>query len=129
MKKCKLIYNPAAGNRSFPGKLDIVINRLQSRGFQVDIYRSMEKGDLGRGIESIQNDNYHNILVAGGDGSLSIIINSMLKYNINIPIGIIPAGTANDFAAYLNMPNNVEQASDIINEDKIEPVDIGKING
>ncbi|MFP4661660.1 MAG: diacylglycerol/lipid kinase family protein [Halanaerobiales bacterium] len=128
MKRCKLIYNPTAGNRSFPAKLDKVINRLQTRGFLVDIYRTTVKDDLYKGIETIKKDNYHNIIAAGGDGSLSIIVNSMLKNNINIPIGIIPTGTANDFATYLNIPFDTEKAVDIISDKNIESVDIGKIN-
>ncbi len=128
MKKCKLIYNPAAGNKTFPKKLDRIINKLQTKGYHVDIYRSIKDDDFDESIKSIKNSDYQNILIAGGDGSLNLIINKMLEHDLNIPIGIIPAGTANDFATYLNMPTDFEQTIEIFDNKNIKAVDIAKIN-
>jgi len=128
VKKCKLIYNPASGNKTFPKKLDRIINKLQTQGYQVDIYRTMKQDNFNKCIMSIRNSDYHNILVAGGDGTLNTIINKMLEYNLNIPIGIIPAGTANDFATYLKMPTDFEKTIDVFFDENIQAIDIAKIN-
>lgn len=128
MKKCKLIYNPVAGNQNFPKNLDIIIQKLQENNFLLDIYRTKKNNELDKVIRDMKNQNYHNIIIAGGDGSLNLLINYMVKYNINIPIGIIPTGTANDFATYINMPTDIMKIPDIINENNIEEIDLGKIN-
>jgi len=128
VKKCKLIYNPAAGNKTFPKKLDRIIYKLQTQGYQVDIYRSMKEDDFTKCIRSIRNSDYHNILVAGGDGTLNTIINKMLEFHLNIPIGIIPAGTANDFSTYLKMPTDFEKAIEVFDKKNIQAIDIAKIN-
>lgn len=130
LKKIKLLYNPAAGDRTFPHFLDCFLQKFEKAGYIIDIYRSLEQGDLKKGLEDIsENKNiYKNIVVAGGDGSLNEVINGMMEKNINLPLGIIPAGTANDFATYLKMPTNYEKCFDIILKGNIKTVDLGKIN-
>ena len=51
-----------------------------------------------------------------------------MKYNINVPLGIIPAGTSNDFATHLGLYGNLEMAVDKIIEGHIEEIDVGKVN-
>jgi diacylglycerol kinase family enzyme len=119
MKKVKLIYNPHSGTKDFPNYLDMFLEKFQGAGYQVDIFRSMEKNDLYRGLEKI-DDSYKKILIAGGDGSVNEIVNSMMNKNINIPLGIIPSGTVNDFASFLNMPNNYEKCFEVLLKDNIK---------
>lgn len=66
------------------------------------------------------------ILAGGGDGTLSQVINGVLKSNHpNTPVGIIPLGTANDFAAMCGIQN----ASDLIErlQRRPQPTDVGHI--
>lgn len=51
------------------------------------------------------------IVSVGGDGTLYEVLNGM---NLNVPLGIIPAGTANDFARCLGISKNLEEALDNI---------------
>ena len=44
------------------------------------------------------DDNYDHVLLSGGDGTIDLLINIIKKLEIDIPIGILPSGTANDFA-------------------------------
>jgi YegS/Rv2252/BmrU family lipid kinase len=127
MKKVKLIYNPHSGTKDFPNYLDMFLEKFQGAEYQVDIFRSMEKNDLYRGLEKI-DDSYKKILIAGGDGSVNEIVNSMMNKNINIPLGIIPSGTVNDFASFLNMPNNYEKCFEVLLKDNINSIDVGEVN-
>ncbi|MBM7555433.1 YegS/Rv2252/BmrU family lipid kinase [Halanaerobacter jeridensis] len=128
MKKLKLIYNPMAGNKEFPKKLDQCIEKLQTANYQVSIFRSAKPGDLKMGLKDVTSE-YDAVVVAGGDGSINEIINALLEEELNIPLGIIPAGTANDFARQLNIPQQIESAVDVILDNKIQRVDIGQVNG
>lgn len=126
-KKVKLIYNPAAGDKSFNSYLDKFLKHFQAAGFKVDIYRSMEEGDFKYGLKNLDSS-YEALIVAGGDGSASEMVDLMQKRKIDLPLGIIPAGTANDFASFLGMTQDIEQSIKRILNWKIKEIDIGKVN-
>jgi len=127
MKKVKLIYNPYSGTKTFPNKLDLFLEKFQSAGYKVDIFRSMEENDLHKGLKGL-DDSYKSIIVAGGDGSVNEIVNDMMKKDIDIPLGIIPSGTVNDFASFLNMPGNYEKCFDVLLKHNIKNIDVGEVN-
>ena len=116
-----------AGNKEFPKQLDQCIKKLQTGNYQVSIFRSAEPGDLSVGLNDVTSD-YDAVVVAGGDGSINEVINTLLERQLDLPLGIIPAGTANDFASQLKIPSTVEQAVDIIKEEKIQTIDVGRVN-
>ena len=126
-KKVKLIYNPAAGDKSFNSYLDYFLKNFQSAGFKVDIYRSMEPGDFAKGLENI-DQSFEAVIVAGGDGSASEMVNQLQKKKIDLPLGIIPAGTANDFASFLGMTRSIEHSIKRILDWNIKEIDVGKVN-
>ena len=104
MKRVKLFYNPASGDKSFHLQLDTFIHKFQTAGYDVSIFRSSKRGDITDAIEKISNEDYSILAVAGGDGTVNEIINAMVKKDLTIPLGIFPFGTANDFAGHLNLP-------------------------
>lgn len=129
MKKLKLIYNPYSGDKTFKFDLDICLKKLQSSGYEVHLFRSIEKGDVDEHLKNIPKNLYDAFIISGGDGSINIFINSIMKYSLNhIPIGIIPSGTANDFASFLKLPKTPEEACEIITEGNIDKVDVGLVN-
>lgn len=127
MKKVKLIYNPKSGKTTFKNKIDIVIKKFQQQGYQVVPYRSNDIDDLCNGLDHL-DDSYKAILIAGGDGSINSIINGMIRRQIDLPLGIFPAGTANDFAHHINMPNDIRSCCDIILKNQVQYVDVGRAN-
>ena len=87
----------------------------------------MEPGDFEAGLENI-DQSFEAVVVAGGDGSASEIVDLLQKKNIDLPLGIIPAGTANDFATFLGMTKNIENSVKRILDWNIKEIDIGKVN-
>lgn len=129
MKKLKLIYNPFSGDKSFKNNLDVCIHMFQQAGIEAHIFRSITPGDIDEHLSKIAGQDYEGIAIAGGDGSINIAINAMMKYGIDLPLGIIPAGTANDFATFIKLPKSTEEAVQIICNGKTQRVDIGQVNG
>jgi len=127
MKKIKLIYNPVAGNKSFPQYLDNFIKKFQ-KNYQISIIRTTKKGNMLKRIKNLSAKKYTGIVVAGGDGTVNKVINLIKKQNLNIPLGIIPTGTVNDFASYIGMPENINECFDIILKNNKQKVDIGLVN-
>ncbi|OXX83078.1 lipid kinase, partial [Paraclostridium benzoelyticum] len=127
MKKIKFIYNPNSGDKKIVYKLDNIISKFQDNGYTVVPYRVSKNNTMERGLEDI-NDNYEYILVAGGDGSIDRLVNFMKKNNIDLPIAILPTGTANDFANVLKIPLDINLAIDKIINSKPTNIDLGIIN-
>ncbi|NLM44979.1 MAG: YegS/Rv2252/BmrU family lipid kinase [Clostridiales bacterium] len=128
MKKIRLIYNPVAGDATFKNRLDTVIKNFQKSGYLVSPYRLMGANDMDNALSDI-DDKYTAIAISGGDGSINNLINTMKKNNIDLPIGIFPFGTSNDFAAHMRIPRNVQKCCEIITSGEILEVDTGVVNG
>lgn len=127
MNKVKFIYNPYSGENAIISKLDKVIKVHQKYELTIVPYRIDFKQDICNAFKDI-DDTYKYILIAGGDGTVDRIVNYM-KYNeIDLPIAILPVGTANDFAKFIGMPRSVEKACNQIINSVPKDMDIGKIN-
>jgi len=127
MKKVKFIYNPFSGNKTIINKLDSIIKKYQVKEYVIIPYRIDEEASIEEAFYDIK-DGYDHILIAGGDGTVDIVINYMKENNISIPIAILPTGTANDFAKTLGMSENIEETLDIILNSDTHKVDLGRIN-
>lgn len=126
MKKARLIYNPFSGKRVFGNRLDLVIHKLQGGGYEVTPIRATNMEDIYDSMKNARG--YDCIITSGGDGTINQVVNAMMENDISIPIGILPSGTANDFANYLNLPKHTSEACDVIIKNKVCEFDIGKIN-
>lgn len=76
---------------------------------------------------------FERIIFVAGDGLLSEGINGIMesfpeKIFPGFAVGIIPAGTGNNFAKALKIPKDVKKAINIIKKGKIDSVDMGKVN-
>lgn len=127
MKKVRFIYNPYSGENSIINELDAVIKLHQEVELVIVPYRIQKGKDLAEALDII-DETYSYILIAGGDGTVDSVVNAMKHKNINIPIGILPVGTANDFGKFINMPNEIQKACKQILNSKPVSVDVGKIN-
>lgn len=127
MKKIKFIYNPFSGDGTLKNRLDYIIERFQNSGYMMVPYRSSDINALDKAFFDIHED-YHAVCISGGDGTLSSVVNIMASRRIDLPVGIFPFGTANDFASHLNIPKDIEACCDIIENGKTKRVDIGRAN-
>ena len=126
--KVKLIYNPVSGNGTFKNYLDYIIEKFQKKGLQIEPYRTSKKKTLDAMFSSMNQAEYEKILVAGGDGTVNQVINDLLRYDINLPLGIFPVGTANDYAQCFNLPNSIEKITEIFLRDNYTYSDVGLVN-
>lgn len=128
MKKVKLVYNSNAGQSKFSQFLDLVIEKFMQNDLEVIIYRAGDKDNLEEFLKDSDREELYGIVVAGGDGTLNKVVTIMMKYNIKTPLGVIPAGTSNDFAKHINMPNSYLDSIDKILKNNVCGVDVGRAN-
>lgn len=128
-KYVKFIYNPTAGETMIRDRLDDIIALYQRRGYTIVPYRLDFTGD-GSDITGDLDDRFDHLLVAGGDGTVNHVVNLLRNNDIDIPLAIIPAGTANDFAMMLGTrQDDVVDICRAILDGEVAGVDIGKVNG
>ena len=127
MKKVKFIYNPFSGENTIATDIDAIIKVHQLYDYSVHPFRISFEYDISKAFEDV-DDSFNYILIAGGDGTVDKVLNYMKLNNFKQPIGILPAGTANDFSKFIGMPSDVEEACHQILKSKPKKIDIGKIN-
>ncbi|HEX6595206.1 MAG TPA: diacylglycerol kinase [Bacillota bacterium] len=128
MKKARIIYNPTAGRESFKRELPDVLNRLEKAGYETSAHATTGEGDAKKATETAIGRRFDVIIVAGGDGTINEVVQGMAEKEYRPKLGIIPAGTTNDFARALNIPRDVKKAVDVIVENHSKLLDIGKVN-
>lgn len=127
MKKVMLIYNPYSGEKAIVNKLDVVVEVHQKYGYFMELVRINKETNLNEIFREIQGV-YEYILVAGGDGTVDSVVNAMKESGKEYTLGILPTGTANDFAKHIGIPSDIREACEkIINSEPCN-VDLGKIN-
>ncbi len=125
----KFIYNPTAGETAIRDRLDDIIALYQQRGYTIVPYRLDFKGD-GSGMLADLDGRFDHLLLAGGDGTVNYVVNLLKNNGIDIPLAILPAGTANDFAMMLGTRHgDVVDMCRAILDGEVRSVDIGKVNG
>lgn len=122
MRRAVLLYNAAAGK----GKIEKNVDRI------VEIFREADYDMQPLPIRFGTNPfdwcgKVDLAVIAGGDGTINYVVNAMMRRQLSINIGVIPAGTANDFAGAIGMSNNVLKAARQIAYGEVEPIDCGRV--
>ena len=126
MKKVKLLYNPFSGDNTIIKNLDNIFKIYQENGYSVTPFRIGKKFPLEDAFKDAHD--YEHLLLAGGDGTINNIVNTMKRLNITCPVGILPTGTANDFALCLGMPKDISKACEQIINSEVREIDLGVVN-
>jgi len=124
-KKVQLILNgKAAGNDT----LRAAVSRQQAIGHTIEVRVTSEKGDARRFAS--ETGEVDLLIAAGGDGTLNEVVHGLmdLPEAARSVLGIMPLGTANDFATGCGIPRDPEQALALCLEGRAVPVDVGKAN-
>lgn len=123
MKQALFLYNPQSGTGRIERKVTDIVDVFQRNGYRLEPLRIDFTQNPFVGREEIDL-----VVVAGGDGTVNFILNRMKEKELDIPIGVIPAGTANDFAGAIGMSKDPLKAAEQIATGEIIRVDCGKVN-
>ncbi|MBR0277222.1 MAG: diacylglycerol kinase family lipid kinase [Clostridia bacterium] len=124
--KMLFVINPCSGKIKIKDCLFDILKIFGKAGYTVTVHLTTKKGNAAEVAEEKGKD-YDIIVCCGGDGTLNEVITGMLKGNINLPLGYIPAGSTNDFARTLGLETDLIKAAKVIAAKKSEiSVDMGK---
>lgn len=128
-KQAILLYNAYAGHRTIVGELDKIAEKLQEKDYDLRLHRSMASGNIKEYIlEYVNEENTDLMLISGGDGTVNECISAMCEKGLDIPLMILPLGTANDFANSAGIPSNVEECLALLETGSLSYIDVGKAN-
>jgi len=128
MKRARLIYNPTSGRELIKRQLPEILQKLETAGYEASCHATTGAGDATKAARIAVERQYDVVIAAGGDGTINEVVNGLAEQEYRPKLGIIPAGTTNDFARALQIPRDVGTAVDIITKGDVIPVDIGRIN-
>ena len=128
MQRFILAYNPLSGDGRFKFRLDHVIEHFQRAGCLVIPYRIQERDKNWMIVSLAKEFAVDGIVVSGGDGTVHEIVNLVVKNNLDVPLGILPSGTSNDFAVYLQLGRSIEAWVRVVVEGKTRTIDVGRVN-
>ena len=127
-----IIINPKSGKRAFRMQRLYLWKLLKSRR-QPFVYRVTKYAnhaiELAR--ELVEEKNCTQILVLGGDGTLSEVINGIMRAELSpeqrakIQFGLMPRGTGNDFARHWGLGKDFKRSLDIFFKGDSKPIDVG----
>lgn len=119
-----LLYNPKAGRNKAAQKIETVAEIFRKAGHTV------EEQAIDFSVNPFDGHSDTDLaVIAGGDGTINYVINRMEQSGLDIAVGIIPAGTANDFAGAVGMSGSAEEAARQILEGEEQRLDCGCVNG
>ncbi len=124
MKIALILYNIKAGHGKIARKIDKIGEAFRQGGYE-PLMKLLRFGE--NPFTKVEGE-IDLVVVCGGDGTINYVVNAMKAVGKDIPLGIIPAGTANDFAGTLGMRSNTMKAVQQIINGKVRRVDYGRVN-
>lgn len=127
MGKSLVIINPSANKGQTARLRERIAEAAKKHGAQ--LLETQMAGHATQLAHAAARDGYHRIIAVGGDGTLHEVANGILQSGRPVEMGIIAAGSGNDYANYaLHLPRNLDQAIACAFNGRSVPVDMGCIN-
>ena len=123
MKRVLILYNGRAGHGRIERKIDAICGVFAEGGWNV-IAQALCFGE--NPFDAVVDVDL--VVICGGDGTINYVVNALKSKEMNLPLGIIPSGTANDFANMLGLSKDAVTAARDILCGVERKVDCGRVN-
>ena len=127
-KRCRIIYNPTSGREARKNNLVDILNILERAGYETSAYATTPEPNSAKNeAERAAKAGFNLIVAAGGDGTINEVVNGIAPLKHRPKLGIIPAGTTNDYARALKIPREDPiGAAKVIAKGQTIKMDIGE---
>lgn len=126
-----IIINPKSGKRAFR-KQRLYLWRLLKSRHQPFAYRVTQYANHAIELaRELVEKGYDEILVLGGDGTLSEVVNGIMRADVpekvrqNVQFGLMPRGTGNDWGRFWGLNKDFKRSLDLFFHGKKQPLDVG----
>ena len=121
-----IFVNPIAGGGKCRRLYPAVLQWLREHGVRCDVTVSRYAGQLTELASELAIRKYDTVVVCGGDGTVNEVINGIA--GTETLLGIVPLGTANDFAANMGISKDINDACKIIKQRQVKKIDLVRVN-
>ena len=127
------ILNPVAGH----GRSRRVFERLQAmlaghRQLQPVVWQTAGPAHARELAARAAQEGYQRVVAVGGDGTVHEVINGLMDAGPQLAggvrVGVVPAGSGNDFARNLGLPSDPGEAARLLARGEAHPIDVGRVN-
>ena len=127
-KRCRIIYNPTSGREAMKNNLVDILNILERAGYETSAYATTPEPNSAKNeADRAAKAGFNLIVAAGGDGTINEVVNGIAPLKHRPKLGIIPAGTTNDYARALKIPREDPiGAAKVIAKGQTIKMDIGE---
>lgn len=122
MKDYTIILNPVAGKGYGARLASRVVTEFQRRGCRYILLRTEHPGHA---TELAKTATTQLIVALGGDGTVNEVANGLM--GSDKILGVLPAGSGNDFIKSVNVPKNLEHAFEVLFREKVLRIDVGSV--
>jgi YegS/Rv2252/BmrU family lipid kinase len=123
--KYYFIINPAAGNGEQMHSVSQIQSFCRDQGWTFETV--MTKGPGEAIVQAREaSKNYEVIVAVGGDGTVNEVVSGIVS--TQAVLGILPAGSGNDFAMTIGLSKNLKKNLEILNRASLKTVDLGQVN-
>ncbi|HEE9835463.1 TPA: lipid kinase YegS [Citrobacter freundii] len=106
------------------------IAKLRDEGVEIHVRVTWEKGDAQRYVDEARQLGVETVIAGGGDGTINEVSTVLIQsQGDNIPaLGILPLGTANDFATSVGIPDDLDKALKLAIAANATAIDMVQVN-
>ena len=122
-----LIANPAAGGGRSRPCAERAAAALARAGIPVDLRFTHRPGHATELAYQTVAREAERLVLCGGDGSVREVLPALA--GSSTALGLLPSGTANDFARSLGVPRRLDRALRLLLSGRTRAIDLGQVNG
>ena len=131
--KTKVILNPYSNRWNAQKRWPEAEAALKAAGVDFSLDVSQQAGGPEQLAAKAVEDGYETVVVAGGDGTIGEVVNGLApKWSPGHPfpvrLGILPMGSASDFAFNVGLPVSLSEAAQVIASGATKQIDLCKCN-
>ncbi|MFY0600125.1 MAG: YegS/Rv2252/BmrU family lipid kinase [Cyclobacteriaceae bacterium] len=124
-KNIFVLVNLVSGKKKAPKALKLLKESLEDEGLNYEVFFTQKERNGWQTVEQELKESFTDLIILGGDGTLNEAING-LKYDI--PVGIIPCGSGNDYVKCLDLGKTLKDQVKTSIYGSIKKVDLGICN-
>ena len=133
MKPIRVILNPAAGHGNGARLLPSIEATLTRHALDYDLVCTDHPGHAIELTGQAVQEGVELVVAAGGDGTLNEVVNGLMRSRLTggrqPTLGVLCAGRGNDFSGSVGIPEDLDQACDLLKLGQSRLVDIGRVTG
>jgi diacylglycerol kinase (ATP) len=127
MRKIIYIINPISGTRTKKDLQAFIEQQTTQKKIPYHIFPSVASGDYSFLRPVIEEEKITDVIIAGGDGTVSQVVNSLMSTRVSF--GIIPCGSGNGLAYTARIPKDPASAMRMVFDGRASAIDGFLING